>query len=112
MTITTTEKESQGQSFRYDARYLDDAADPAAAVFYPGFRPKYVLVINLTDRVSYEWYTGMAEGDYIKTVAAGTRTLETDDVVVVEADSGARPSITLVDSITVQNKQFHIVATA
>jgi hypothetical protein len=110
MTITTTEKNSQGQAQRYDVRYLDDAADPAAAVFYPGFRPKYVKAVNLTDRLTYEWYTGMAEGDYFYTIANGTRTLETNDVMVVEADSGARASITLVDSITVQNKQWHIVA--
>ncbi len=112
MTITTTEKSAQGQAFRYDARYLDDAADPAAAVFYPGFRPKYVKVVNLTDRLTYEWCVGMAEGDYFYTIANGTRSLETNDVVVVEADAGARPSITLADSITVQNKQFHIVAEA
>ena len=30
MTITTTEKSSQGQSFRYDARYLDVILVPAS----------------------------------------------------------------------------------
>lgn len=112
MAITASESFNQGQPRSFDRRFLDDAAAPAAATFYPGFRPKYVLLINLTDRISYEWYWGMAEGDYIKTVAAGTRTLETDDVMVVEDDEGARPSIALAASILLQNKQYHLRATA
>lgn len=54
----------------------------------------------------------MAEGDYIKTVAAGTRTLETDDVMIIEDDAGARPSIALAASILLQNKQYHLRAVA
>ena len=42
-----------------------------------GFTPKYVVWENVTDRVKIEWYEGMAANTSIKTVAAGTRTLET-----------------------------------
>lgn len=42
-----------------------------------GFTPKYFCFVNATDRISAEWYEGMAEDTCIKTAAAGTRTLET-----------------------------------
>lgn len=112
MTITATESVSQGQPRIFNRRFLDDAGSPAAATYYLGFRPTYVQLINLTDRITYEWYEGMAEGDYIKTVAAGTRTLETDDVLVIEDDSGSRASIAVAASILLQNKQYHLRAVA
>lgn len=112
MTIIASESKAQGQPRAFNRRFLDDAATPAAATLYPGFRPTYVQLVNLTDRITYEWYEGMAEGDYIKTVAAGTRTLETDDVMVIEDDAGSRPSIALAASILLQNKQYHLRATA
>lgn len=54
----------------------------------PGFMPSYVKVINVTDRVMQEWFKGMNTGDFIETAAAGTRTLETDDKLSVNADTG------------------------
>lgn len=41
-----------------------------------GFVPKYIVWSNDTDRVMVEWRDGMAQDSCIKTVAAGTRTLE------------------------------------
>jgi hypothetical protein len=41
-----------------------------------GFKPSYVKWENVTDRVCGEFYEGMAANSCIKTVAAGTRTLE------------------------------------
>jgi hypothetical protein len=41
-----------------------------------GFTPRYVLWMNITDRVGGEWFDGMADNSCLKTVAAGTRTLE------------------------------------
>jgi hypothetical protein len=112
MTITATETFAQGQPRAFNRRFLDDAGAPAAATYYPGFRPSYVCLVNLTDRITYEWYEGMAEGDYVKTVAAGTRTLETDDVMVIEDDAGSRAAIALAASILLQNKQYHLRAIA
>lgn len=54
-----------------------------------GFKPKYVEFINATDRVSGEFYEGMAANSCIKTAAAGTRTLEV---------TGGNGGITLTDS--------------
>lgn len=42
-----------------------------------GFKPRYVRWVNLTDRVEVEWFEGMDANTCLKTVAAGTRTLET-----------------------------------
>lgn len=41
-----------------------------------GFIPKYFVWSNDTDRVMIEWRDGMAQDSCIKTVAAGTRSLE------------------------------------
>jgi len=54
----------------------------------PGFVPNYVKMVNVTSQVMQEWFKGMNQGDYINTVAAGTRTLATDDVLVVNETTG------------------------
>ena len=41
-----------------------------------GFQPRYVSWQNVTDRVGGEYWKGMADNSTLKTVAAGTRTLE------------------------------------
>jgi len=53
-----------------------------------GFAPKYFKIFNVTDRLSQEWFEGMNSGDFIESVAAGDKTLETDDKVVVSASAG------------------------
>ncbi|WP_423459970.1 hypothetical protein [Ottowia sp. VDI28] len=41
-----------------------------------GFTPRYVRIVNVTDRIEAEWFDGMDANSCLKTVAAGTRTLE------------------------------------
>lgn len=41
-----------------------------------GFKPKYVLWLNITDQVGGEFFEGMADNSCFKTIANGTRTLE------------------------------------
>lgn len=53
-----------------------------------GFKPKYFRIVNVTDRVTQEWFEGMNSGDFIETAANGARTLETDDKVVVDQAAG------------------------
>lgn len=48
-----------------------------------GFIPTYVKVVNITDRVQSEWFAGMNQGDSLKTIANGTRSLETSDGLIV-----------------------------
>ena len=88
MTITATQTNDNGASYRAQGRHLNDAA-AAAVVLSLGFVPRYVQVVNLTDRISYEWYEGMAAGTTLKTAANGDRTLDTSDVAIsVDAGSG------------------------
>ena len=56
------------------------------------FEPTYVKVVNVTDRVTQEWHKGMNKGDFVETAANGTRSLETDDkLVVTVAVTGTAP---------------------
>lgn len=48
-----------------------------------GFDARYVCIENVTDRIKLEWYKGMAANTWIKTVAAGTRTLDTTSAMLV-----------------------------
>jgi hypothetical protein len=55
-----------------------------------GFKPRYVRWVNLTDRVEVEWFEGMDANTCLKTVAAGTRTLETSNGGVTVDERGFR----------------------
>lgn len=61
-----------------------------------GFTPKYIAWENVTDRIKGEWYEGMAANSCIKTVAAGTRTLEVTGgnggITVCDSDGTANPN--------------------
>ena len=59
-----------------------------ALTITPGFVPNYVKVMDVTTRISHEWYKGMLQGDYIKSIAAGDKSLETDDALVVNETTG------------------------
>ena len=109
MTITASTSAAQEPQRTAYFRHFDDAGTPALATFYPGFKPREVIAINLTDRIRYEWYYGMAQGDYIKHIANGTKTFATDDKLIVEVDDGQRPSVTVAASEIPQNKQFEII---
>lgn len=96
MAINTAGQTLTGNSVPYDARktkvgrnVFDATAIVAAdsTLVSLGFTPKYVVWENVTDRVKIEWYEGMAANTCIKTVAAGTRTLETSNGGITVCDS-------------------------
>ena len=80
--------------------HLDDAGSPAAASYRVGFQPRYVKVENATDRILNEWYEGMTSAHAVKTVAAGTRTLETSGGPTVVGDTIGFPVL--------QNKTYRV----
>lgn len=84
MTITSTQTSHQVRNMAV-GRYLTDGT---AAEFdiTCGFRPRYVLVQNVTSRDKYEWFEGMDDASAVKTVAAGTRTLITTLGITDNAD--------------------------
>lgn len=57
--------------------WLDTASSPAAAAVACGFIPSYIRLVNLTDRITYEWFDGMTAAHSLKTAANGTMTEET-----------------------------------
>lgn len=78
-TVTGNQVPSDSPQIKVGRIVFDATAITAAdsVVVSLGFTPKYVCWENVTDRVKIEWYEGMAANTSIKTVAAGTRTLET-----------------------------------
>lgn len=80
--------------------HLDDAGSPAAASYNVGFTPRYIRVDNVTDRTVLEWYEGMTSAHAAKTVAAGTRTLETSGGPTVSGGT--------IGFAVTQNKQYRV----
>ena len=102
MAITASITNAQDKTKFATASFRDDAAAPAAASMKLGFKPRYVRVDNVTDRTMLEYYEGMTSGHAVKTVAAGTRTLETTGGITLVGDTiGFAPA---------QNKQYRIQA--
>lgn len=102
MAINTAGQTLTGNTVPYDApknkvgRNVFDATAITAAdstLVSLGFTPKYVVWENVTDRVKIEWYEGMAANTSIKTVAAGTRTLETTNGGITICDSDGTANV-------------------
>lgn len=55
-----------------------------------GFQPRFIQWENLTDRTNIEWQEGFGANECLKTVAAGTRTLDTTAAAVVVDAVGFR----------------------
>jgi len=74
MSVTSTQTHDGGPVKRAIGRYYD--TDTAAAFnIYCGFQPRYVRVVNLTDRVSMEWFQGMTSATGVRKEAGGTFTV-------------------------------------
>lgn len=107
MAITATQENGRGITRHATGAYLDSAGTPAAATITLGFVPRYFQWLNATDRIGYEWYNGMAAGTTLKSVAAGTRTLDTGDAAITVNTDG---TVTIAAAAILQNKQNYWVA--
>lgn len=113
MTITSTKRDGRSLEPTTSGSYFDDAASPAAAVLTLGYIPRYVRFINVTDRIEYEWFEGTVNGTTLKTVAAGTRTLDTADVAIsVSSANQSAGVVTIGAAAILQNKQCRWYASA
>lgn len=102
MAITNSQTESNGVERNTAGSHLDDAATPAAVTITLGYEPRYIRFINATDRIEWEWFIGAASGTTLKTVAAGTRTLDTADAAIaVSGDTFTVPA-----ALVLQNKVY------
>ncbi|TFZ81327.1 hypothetical protein [Candidatus Macondimonas diazotrophica] len=87
MALTTNTLAQTGGVANHATGYVvTDSGTAAATTFNVGFKPRMVRFHNLTDRISDEWYEGMAAASSLHTVAAGTRTLETTNGITVNDD--------------------------
>lgn len=57
---------------------------------FTGFKPRYIRWTNLTDRTVIEWQEGFGANECLKTIAAGTKTLDTTAAAVVVDNAGFR----------------------
>lgn len=105
MAITSTQTSHQVRNYAV-GRFFDNGT-VAAARIYTGFKPRYVLVSNVTSRDQVEYFEGMAAASAVKMVAAGTRTLITSNGITVH-DNGF--TIGLDTDIMVTSEQISWVA--
>lgn len=101
MAITSSTSTAANLMRMANGSHLDDAGTTAASIEL-GFNPRYIQVVNETDRITFEWYEGNDSAKGVKTVAAGTRTLETSGLITVSGDTIGFPVLT--------NKQYRWVA--
>jgi hypothetical protein len=60
-----------------------------------GTLPTYVGIFDITNNISWEWFRGMPATDVFKTVAAGTRTVDTTSAIVVTTDNAGNATVAL-----------------
>jgi len=92
-TLTGNTPGADGNRLKTGRDVLDATGLTAAdyLLFGVGFTPRYVRYENITDRISVEWFEGMAADTCVKIVAAGTRTIETTNkgITICDADGTA-----------------------
>lgn len=104
---TNTQSNAIGIVNRAVGKVVADAGVAIAETFTLGFTPRHIRVINLTDRVSYEWFAGMTSPGALKTAAAGTQTLETTEGITVDATAN---TFSVPAAIMIASKTFAWIA--
>lgn len=109
MALTTNTRVDSAGVVNHTTGYMvqNAVADPVTLSL--GFVPRYFKLVNLTDRITYEWYSGMATtgGAALKTIATGVRTLETTEGPTFgTAALGTADAVTLSATLMVASKTF------
>lgn len=89
MASTTTVNNNEGV-VRVASGLITASATATDVYIQLGFVPKYFMLHGLVNLLRQEWFEGMNQGDFIESAAAGDRTLETDDQLVVGAVGDVR----------------------
>jgi len=101
MALTSsTQTNTNGVINRAIGKIVTDAAAAAAVTITLGFAPRRVLFVNLTDRITNEWFEGMASASSLHAVAAGTLTLETTNGIAVSGNTFTLTATTMAASKT------------
>ena len=108
MALTTNTKTySGGVANVAQGLLVNDAGGAVVATLNVGFDPRFFEIENVTDRISYRWYVGMTNPGALKTVAAGTRTLETTEGPTMgTALAGTLGMVSVPASIILASKTF------
>ena len=105
MAITSTQTEHQVRNLAV-GRHINSTAE-AAFTISCGFKPRYVLVVNVDDRIQGEFFEGMTDDYMIKTIANGTRTHETSNGITLTDDGFTMAADS---SVNGNNKQISWIA--
>lgn len=73
-------------------------SDNTATVVNLGFKARWVKVVNTTDVIVWEKIEGMAAANSVKTVTAGTTTIDTGSAITINTDGTITLSSTAVGS--------------
>ena len=103
---TSNVTNTQGVNNACIQAFTTDAVAAADTTFNFGFKPRYVKFVNLTDRITEEFWEGMTATNVLHTVAAGARTIDTNSLIVVNADG----TVTAKAAAMVASKSFVILA--
>jgi hypothetical protein len=76
-----------------------------------GFTPRYIRWWNVTDRISVEWFEGMAADTCLKTAANGTQTIETTNKGLTVCDSDGTANTAGRSFKISQNATLAVIAT-
>ena len=109
MAITQTNSDPTGVVSYANGSYLDDAATPEAMVIELGFTPRYVMVMNETDRTKTEKFEGQVAANTVKTAVNGDATLATDSAILFSTTAGTN-GFTFLKALAIQNKQYRWIA--
>lgn len=58
-------------------------SDNTATVVTLGFKPRWIKIVNTTDVIVWEKIEGMAAANSVKTVTAGTTTIDTGSAILI-----------------------------
>ncbi len=96
--ITSVQSNSESIANTAVGSFATDSASAAAATITLGFTPRYFRLVNMTDRITDEWFEGLASASSLHMVANGTNTAETTNGIAVSGSSVTFTATTLVAS--------------
>ena len=99
MTMTTnTQSNSMGIANVATGQIVTNADAAAAATITLGFAPRYIKVVNHTDRIVDEWFEGMSSANSLHSAANGDATLETTNGIAVSGNQFTLTATTMAAS--------------
>ena len=107
MAFTTNTRTNAGGVTNYSVGALVSDGTAAAFTVSLGFVPLEFKMYNITDSISYEWFTGMTNPGAQKQVLNGTRSLQTTEGFTIgTAAAGTADVVTVPTSIMLASKSF------